>query len=197
MIVNIVIVIGDEKLLNILTNEYPSGLQIIKVAKSGGVVTRDKDLRRQFQLYRVKQYFYGGSKTTLTPFSQTVPLSDIICRRAIVGSIAPSSALPIGMEANLNEVKFIKVETGDILLHSILAVTYTDLPQGDLVDEEGKPRTYTPEEETELLLKSNISGFIFISEVDDKKKKLTVLGPNPSRLPKTFMVMGSLKWMDS
>lgn len=190
--------IGDEKLLNILKNDYPSGVQILKVGKSGGVVTRDKEIRRQFQLYRVRQYFYGGTRTTLTPFSQTVPFGELIVRRPIVGSIAPSSALPIGMEANPNELKFIKVETGDILLHSILAVSFTNLPGGnDVVDEEGKPRVYTPEEETELLLKSNISGFIFISEVDDKKRKLTVLGPNPSRLPKTFMVMGSLKWMDT
>ena len=193
-----IIVLGDEKLLNILKNDYPHGVTILKVGKSGGVVARDKDIRRQFQLYRVKQYFYGGTRTTLTPFSQTVPFGDLIVRRAIVGSVAPSSALPIGMEANPNEVKFIKVETGDILLHSILAVTFAELPGGnDVLDEDGKPRIYTPEEETDLLLKRNISGFIFVSEVDDKKRKLTVLGPNPSRLPKTFLMMGSLKWMDT
>ena len=193
-----IIVLGDEKLLNILKNDYPHGATILKVGKSGGVVARDKDIRRQFQLYRVKQYFYGGTRTTLTPFSQTVPFGDLIVRRAIVGSVAPSSALPIGIEANPNEVKFIKVETGDILLHSILAVTFADLPGGnDVLDDEGKPRIYTPEEETDLLLKRNISGFIFVSEVDDKKRKLTVLGPNPSRLPKTFLMMGSLKWMDT
>ena len=193
-----IIVLGDEKLLNILKNDYPHGATILKVGKSGGVVARDKDIRRQFQLYRVKQYFYGGTRTTLTPFSQTVPFGDLIVRRAIVGSVAPSSALPIGIEANPNEVKFIKVETGDILLHSILAVTFAELPGGnDVLDEDGKPRIYTPEEETDLLLKRNISGFIFVSEVDDKKRKLTVLGPNPSRLPKTFLMMGSLKWMDT
>ena len=102
------------------------------------------------------------------------------------------------MEALSNEVKFIKVETGDILLHSILAVTFAPLPGGnEVVDEDGKPRVYTPEEETEILLKTNINGFIFVSEVDDKKRKLTILCPNPSRLPKTFMIMGGLKWMDS
>jgi polyribonucleotide 5'-hydroxyl-kinase len=195
----VIIVIGHEKLLSDLKRKYPnpSQMTILKVSKSGGVVTRDKDVRRQFNLQRVKQYFYGVPTVELTPFSQTVPFTDVIVRRAVEGSIAPSSALPIGMEANPNEVKFLKVETGDILLHSVLAVTFAPLPGSDeALDEEGKPKLYTPEEETNIILKSNVSGFVFISEVDDKKRKLTVLSPNACRLPKTYMIMGTLKWMD-
>jgi polyribonucleotide 5'-hydroxyl-kinase len=111
--------------------------------------------------------------------------------------MAPSTALPLGMVANPHEVKFSKVETGDILLHSVLAITFTPLPGSDgQLDAEGKPKIYTPEEETQLLLTSNVFGFIYISEVNDKKRKMTVLAPNPSRLPKNFFVMGTLKWMD-
>jgi hypothetical protein len=42
----------------------------------------------------VKQYFYGVPTVELTPFSQTVPFTDVIVRRAVEGSITPSSALP-------------------------------------------------------------------------------------------------------
>lgn len=35
------------------------------------------------------------------------------------------------------------------------------------------------------------------SEVDDVKKKLTVLAPNPGRLPKRFLVLASQKWMET
>lgn len=133
----------------------------------------------------------------LTPFSQTVPFTDVVVRRVKEGSIAPSSALPIGMEANPNEVKFVKVEAGDILLHSILAVSYTPLPGSIDPDDPTKtPKLYTPEEETDALLGTNICGFIYVSEVDDTKRKMNVLCPNPGRLPKTFYLVGNLKWLD-
>ena len=110
------------------------------------------------------------------------------------GSIAPSSTLPIGMEANPNEIKFVKVEAGDILLHSVLAVSYTPLAGSDPT---GAQKLYTPEEEAEALLATNICGFVYVSEVDDTKRKMTILSPNPGRLPKTFFVVGALKWLDS
>jgi polyribonucleotide 5'-hydroxyl-kinase len=161
------------------------------------VVSRDKAIRRQIQLQRVKEYFYGTLKNDLTPFSQTVPFSDIVVRRVMEGSIAPSSTLPIGMEANPHEIKFTKVEAGDILLHSILAVSYTPLPGSiDPNDPQSAPKLYTPEEETEAILSTNVMGFVYVSEVDDTKRKMTILTPNPSRLPKTFMVVGALKWLD-
>lgn len=173
-------------------------MTILKLNKSGGVVSRDKAARRAMQLQRIKEYFYGTSKNDLTPFSQTVPLSDVIVRRVMEGSIAPSSTLPIGMEANPHEIKFVKVETGDILLHSILAISYTRLPGSvDPSDPSAKPKLYTQEEETEALLTSNICGYIYVSEVDDTKRKMNILSPNPGRLPKTFFLVGALKWLDA
>ena len=148
-------------------------------------------------MQRVKEYFYGTIKNDLTPFSQTVTFSDVVVRRVMEGSVAPSSTLPIGMEANPHEIKFIKVEAGDILLHSVLAVSYTPLPGSvDPNDPQAKPKLYTPEEECEALLSTNICGFVYVSEVDDTKRKMTILSPNPSRLPKTFFIVGALKWLD-
>ncbi|KAJ3269429.1 hypothetical protein HDV01_001427 [Terramyces sp. JEL0728] len=140
---------------------------------------------------RVKEYFYGKD---LTPFSQTVSFNDIIVRQIKKGLLAPSSTLPIGMETNPNSINFVKIETSEILLHSILVVSFVPLPG---TDEEGKIKLYTLEEETELLKKSNVCGYVYISEVDEVKRKMTVLGPNPGRLPKTFFIMGELKWLDS
>ena len=84
-------------------------MTVIKLSKSGGVVSRDTAHRRQVLLQRVKGYFYGTIKNDLTPFSQTVSFADLVVRRVIEGTLAPSSALPIGMEANPNEIKTVKV----------------------------------------------------------------------------------------
>lgn len=102
------------------------------------------------------------------------------------------------MEANPHDIKFVKVEAGGILLHSVLAVTFAPLPGADgALDDQGKPKIYTAEEESELLLTKNIMGFIYVSQVDETRRKLTILTPNPGRLQKTFMIMGALKWLDS
>lgn len=97
-----------------------------------------------------------------------------------------------GHERKQQELKLIRVECGDILLHSVLAISHALLPgqHGQEV------KIYTPEEESELILGSAIMGFVYISEVDETKRRMTVLSPNPGKLPKTFLIMGSLKWMD-
>lgn len=79
----------------------------------------------------------------------------------------------------------IKVTPGDILLHSILAVSQAEFPEEE--DAEDSPD----------LLTSNLLGFVYVSEVDDEKKVMTVLSPNPTRLAKKYLIMGGLKWVES
>ncbi|KAI8924444.1 Pre-mRNA cleavage complex II protein Clp1-domain-containing protein [Entophlyctis helioformis] len=195
--VNVILIIGHERLYSDLKRRFGdhSGISVLKLNKSGGAVARDKDVRRKLQIQRVKEYFYGCSKTELVPFNQTVPFSDVAVRRVGEGTLAPSSALPIGMERKQQETRFLKVEAGDILLHSVLAVSHTLLPGA--IDAHGVPtKIYTQDEEAQALLESSIAGFVYIAEVNDTKRKMTVLSPNPGRLPKTFLLMGTLKWMD-
>ncbi|KAL2915818.1 Cleavage polyadenylation factor subunit clp1 [Polyrhizophydium stewartii] len=194
---NVVFVIGYERLYSDLLRHFgaQSPVSVLKLNKSGGVVTRDKDFRRKLQMQRVKEYFYGSMRSEMTPFSQTVSFSDIAVRRVGEGLLAPSSALPLGAERKEHDTKFVKVEPGDILLHSVLAVSHALLPGAP--DASGTPtKIYTPDEESQVLLESNVAGFIYISEVEDYKRKMTVLSPTPGRLPKTFLIMGALKWMD-
>ncbi|KAG5461112.1 MAG: hypothetical protein BJ554DRAFT_6745 [Olpidium bornovanus] len=94
-----------------------------------------------------------------------------------VRSLAPSSALPLGEDRKVDETQVVRVDSMDVLVHSILAV----------VDAEG------PEE----LTKKPALGFIYVSEVDSVKGKLTLVTPCPGRLPRNVLVMGSYKWSDT
>jgi len=40
-------------------------------------------------------------------------------------------------------------------------------------------------------------GFIYVTEVDTAKHKMTVLSPCPGRLPNQYLLVGSFKWMES
>jgi polyribonucleotide 5'-hydroxyl-kinase len=84
----VVLVIGHERLLSELQRKFAgTEMTILKIAKSGGVTTRDKATRRQEALQRVKEYFYGTVVGDLNPFSQTVSFNDIIVRHATEGIV--------------------------------------------------------------------------------------------------------------
>ena len=94
------------------------------------VVTRDKNFRRQQQNAKIKEYFYGSPKNEMNPGSMPVSFNDVAVRRVgegkylshwhaphilNVGNLAPSSALPIGMERKVQETRIVKVEPGDVI----------------------------------------------------------------------------------
>ncbi|KAI8589633.1 Pre-mRNA cleavage complex II protein Clp1-domain-containing protein [Geranomyces variabilis] len=193
--VNAILVIGHERLYSELTRRYPpsdSGISIVKLAKSGGVVTRDKVYRRRLQMHKIKEYFYGTPKGELSPYSSLVPFSDVAVRRVGEGTLAPSSALPLGSAPLLQETRLVKVDPGDILHHSILAISHAALP-----DPGSAAAQLTPEEESNVVLATNVAGFVYVSDVDEDKKKMTVLAPNPGRLPRRYMLMAAMKWMET
>lgn len=44
---------------------------------------------------------------------------------------------------------------------------------------------------------SNVSGFVYVTEVDVLRKKITYLAPSPGALPSKILVAGSLTWLES
>ncbi|KAI9333142.1 Pre-mRNA cleavage complex II protein Clp1-domain-containing protein [Obelidium mucronatum] len=202
----VIFVIGHERLFSDLHRLYqPSiaskNLVVLKLPKSGGVVSRDKAYRRALQSAKIREYFYGTPKFPLSPFSSIVGFHELHVRRVGDSTAAPSSALPIGVDRKAQETKIVKVEVGDILLNSILAVSHADRLDALGATTAVSAPALTADEETALILESNVAGFVYVSEVvdDDKRKKktVTVLTPNPGRLPKKYLVMGALKWVET
>ncbi|CAG8574258.1 12561_t:CDS:10, partial [Acaulospora morrowiae] len=142
--VNIIIVLGHERLYSDMARLYKerSEIHVLKLIKSGGVVGRDKAFRRQIQMRKIREYFYGLPKFELSPYSTTINLNEVSIYRVGVGSLAPSSALPIGIDRKVSETQLVKVEPDDLIRHSILALT-----SSNSADERS-------------LLESNIIGFI-------------------------------------
>ncbi|CAJ0639066.1 2613_t:CDS:10 [Entrophospora sp. SA101] len=123
--VNIIIVLGHERLYSDMARLYSdhSKIHVLKLAKSGGVVYQDKGFRRQVQMRKIREYFYGLPKVELSPCSTLINLNDVTIFRVGVGSLAPPSALPIGFDRRVSETQLVKVEPDDTLRHSILAIT--------------------------------------------------------------------------
>ncbi|KAG0346778.1 Cleavage polyadenylation factor subunit clp1 [Podila humilis] len=187
--VDVIVALGHERLYSDMVRLHQkSGVAVVKLAKSGGVVERDHAFRRQTQNQKIREYFYGTSKSELAPYSTMINYHDIEILRVGEGSLAPSSALPIGEDRKVSETHVVKVDPGDHLLHSVLAVS----------NAECKSSTATGPTEAESLeiLEANLAGFIYVSQVHEARKKLTVLSPCPGRIPKKFWWLGSLKWAE-
>ncbi|KAI9032248.1 Pre-mRNA cleavage complex II protein Clp1-domain-containing protein [Hyaloraphidium curvatum] len=186
--VNVLLVIGNERLHSELSRKYKKGVSVVKLAKSGGVVSRDKNFRKQLQNRSVREYFYGTAKAELLPYSTSLPFVDTVIRR--IGN-APSY-LSLAMEREKYESRMIKVDPSDILLSFVLAVSSVDAPSTEkqgatAVDEDA---------ESKLLIEGPVMGFVYISEVVTNQSRMNVLIPSPGRLPRKYMIMGTLTWRE-
>lgn len=140
------IVLGHERLYSDMNRIYGSKqkVSVVKLSKSGGVVERDRQFKIRLQRTKIHEYFYGTPKCELSPYSMLVNHDDIKIWR--VGDvIAPSSALPLGMDSSSNETQLVKVDNYDMCLHSILAIVNIDQTE--------------PENR---ILENNVAGFIYV-----------------------------------
>ncbi|KAF3520551.1 hypothetical protein DY000_02058867 [Brassica cretica] len=88
---------------------------------------------------------------------------------------APRSALPMGSDPVSDPLKVTHVNIDDRdVLHSVLAVSYAQEP--------------------DRIVSSNVSGFVYVTEVDVQRKTITYLAPSQGTLRSKFLVAGSLSW---
>ncbi|CAN8260441.1 unnamed protein product [Cochlearia groenlandica] len=176
---SVVLVLGQEKLFSMLKDvlKSKSNVDVVKLHKSGGVVARNSNVRKASRSSRIQEYFYGLSKE-LSPYANTASFNELQVFRIGGGPQAPRSALPIGSDPVSNPLRVTPVNIDDRdLLHSVLAVSYA--------------------EEPEHIVSSNVSGFVYVTEVDVHRKKITYLAPSPGTLPSKLLVAGTLSWLES
>ena len=75
-------------------------IEILKVNRSEGVVTRSSAFRKNTRTLRCKEYFYGPMGN-LMPHSQTIRFNELRIFKIGGNARAPSSALPIGKHLSM------------------------------------------------------------------------------------------------
>lgn len=122
-----VLVIAHERLYSDLSTRVKSHgqnhIQIIKMAKSGGVVVRDPTYRRKTRMNKIREYFYGRVND-LHPHTTVLDFRDFTILRIGAASLAPATALPIGAEPSADPIKIQTINPTNELLHSVLGVSY-------------------------------------------------------------------------
>ncbi|KAG7092739.1 Cleavage polyadenylation factor subunit clp1 [Marasmius oreades] len=202
--INIILVVGHEKLNVEMQRAYSSKLKVVKVPKSGGVVELDHGYRERIINYQFHGYMYGEvirpppgitsgtqggealTDLTLSPSSTVVNFSDLKIYRIGAATMAPSSALPIGATRSVSEMQPVLVEPslpGSGLLNAILAVLSPFNPdENERYDEE--------------ILDLSVIGFIAVTHIDIPHQKLTVLSPAQGSLVGKTAIIGSYEWQE-
>lgn len=173
--INTVIVVGQDRLHSQLKRSLAKekgAIQVVKAAKSDGVVQRSKEVRQESRQRRVEEYYYGLRKD-LHPTSQTATIDSLQVYKVGGGPKAPTTALPIGATSVSNPLKISKVSDFRDILNCMVAVSHAK----------------TPEE----LLNTNVAGFIYIQDVDVDKGTVTYLSPRDGALPNTLMLAGTYR----
>ncbi|KAK6802679.1 hypothetical protein RDI58_000462 [Solanum bulbocastanum] len=200
----VILVLGQEKLCSMLKDVLKNrpNVDVVKLQKSGGVVSRNAKVRQKARGYRIRgvwysyfsaypcnakrtfflslllpqEYFYGPSND-LSPHSNVVNFSDLFIYRIGGGPQAPRSALPIGAEPAADPTRLVPVSISRDLLHLVLAVSYA--------------------KEQDQIISSNVAGFIYVTDIDLNRKKITYLAPCAGELPSKNLIVGTLTWIEN
>ena len=151
-------------------------ITLLKLNRSGGVVERSKDFRRDARAMRVRQYFYGGDpQAPLTPETLSVRFEDVVLVR-VGGVVGDSTLIPIGKASALDPLRITIVPPTERVINQLLAVSYATTDK--------------------QIPHVNVAGFVHVRAVDAKERKITLLAPCAGELPSKFLILGAMTWVD-
>lgn len=202
--VNVILVVGHEKLHVEMQRTYASRLTVVKIPKSGGVVELEHAYRERVHDYQIHTYLYGqrilapagiacatvgGEPLTdlvLSPSSTVINFDDLSIFRIGAETMAPSSALPIGATRVMSEMQPVPVDPaapGSALLNRVLGILAPPNPdENERYDEE--------------ILDLTTIGFVVITHLDVVQKKMTILAPNQGSVVGKMAIVGSIEWQE-
>lgn len=223
--VNVILVMGHDRLYSMLQTHYQKlktggddtsstttavstsvmSPKVIKLPRSGGVVSRDGPFRRISRSLCIQRYFSGDliqshattshSTTTATPtlidqytpISVELPFANIRLYKLSSVSLS-ASMLPIAAKQTTDPVQLNLITSiSPSLTHALLAVCHPNSVEA--FDRSGGMNA------SDLYL-SGVAGFVAVEKVNMDKDTLTVLSPCSGSLPSQVMIVGDVLWME-
>lgn len=206
--VNCIVCIGSERLYSDMLKRFDNqpvavshtsastaadSISVIKLTKSGGCVDRDTATMTSLRASQIRTYFYGNPRLSngiaLQPRQQQVDFSSLTVWQRL-GSFPPGS-LPASSTIDDNNDEFLP---GDFAA-STSTTTAVPLPASQLFERITKPLPAMrscilavlnceaePDSEMELL-NASCMGFLYVTEVDEVRGKISLLSPVAGRVP--------------
>ncbi|KAH7355166.1 Pre-mRNA cleavage complex II protein Clp1-domain-containing protein [Rhexocercosporidium sp. MPI-PUGE-AT-0058] len=176
--VNVILVIGSERLHSEMQRRFitskPSAnetITLVKLDKSGGCVDRDDAFMQQAREAALKEYFFGDLKTTLSPHTQQLGFEDVLIYK--IREADSMSFMPGDAEEGEKDI-YERVTPNSMMHHCMLAVMYAMI--SDTQD---------------TVRDASVMGFVFVTEVDEKRNRIKVLAPMNTKIVDRPMIWGS------
>ncbi len=213
--INVVLVLGHDRLYSMLGTQLKkdfegdsSGLKkrkmpiLIKLPRSGGVVSRDIAFRRALRSQSIKRYFYGNSKpskstealsssTTLqyqfSPCLIEVRLAEVQLHKLSNVSLS-ASLLPISAKQSTDPIQLTTIASSEITSkyqHSVWAVCHPSAVE-----------KYEQSDSARDLYLAGVAGFVIVEKVDVDKATMSLLSPCGGSLPSGHLLIGDIFWME-
>ncbi|MCJ1409361.1 Cleavage polyadenylation factor subunit clp1 [Ptychographa xylographoides] len=179
--VNVLIILGSERLSSDMSRRFAKSagstrdtVSVIKLDKSGGCVDRDSEYLQQFRQAQIREYFFGDTKNPLSPHTQQMDFSEVAIYRFAESAGMLASFLPGGEEDSLaKDAIYERVQPSSTMQSCILAIVQAE-----------------PHDTPESIRDASVIGFVYVADVDEKKKKMRILAPLSGRVPRKAMVWG-------
>ncbi|XP_011865193.1 PREDICTED: protein CLP1 homolog isoform X1 [Vollenhovia emeryi] len=171
--VDTILVLDEESLYYELVKDLSDLVKVIILPMSDGVVERSQDQRTEANNQSIKKFFYG-SQILLYSHSFVFNWSDIKLYK--YGAPVPTCCAPLD-KARDNPTKLVPVALGPHLLHRLLSVSFTDNP--------------------ETVLRTTISGFVCVTDVNVEKQTLTLLASQSTSLLNKALILSDIEFIAS
>ncbi|KAF2482992.1 Pre-mRNA cleavage complex II protein Clp1-domain-containing protein [Neohortaea acidophila] len=189
--ITLILTLGSERLYNDLNRRFGpkqaasaegEGIPVLRVSKPGGAVERDAGFLKQLANQQIRQYFFGTSKEPLNPHSHICGFAELSVYRANSATLAAAASSYTKDEdeddspytaPKASADDFEKMTPTNAMLGRLVAIKYCDGDSDDFT-----------------IRDSAVMGFLYVSEVDEQKKRVRFLAPHPQRWGDKALVWG-------
>ncbi|KAF2451205.1 mRNA cleavage and polyadenylation factor IA/II complex [Karstenula rhodostoma CBS 690.94] len=177
--VTTIFVLGSERLYSDLSRKYsspnqPDAIRTVRLDKSGGCVDRTDAYMKALRHAQIRAYFFGNADAGLAPHSQSAGFDELSIFRVAEGT---------GMDFN---------DGGDAYGGAREDAIYERVtPSSDIVNKLLAITTAPPSDAHASIRDASVRGYMYVAEVDEAKKRVKLLAPQPGQVPGTAVVCGS------
>lgn len=220
--VSAIICLGSERLYSDMVKRFdgqatssrttvnsPETIAVIKLNKSGGCVDRDEAYMQALRAAQIRSYFYGNPRLSngisLQPRQQQVDFSTLTVWRRISSTPDPTNGMA-GMGHDDDDESFLPGGLDDESSSYHASGSKVALPASQIYERMTGPvaamrqsvlavLNCEPEADQEVIRDASVMGFLYVTDTDEGRGRISLLSPVAGRVPNRAIVWAG--WPES
>lgn len=222
--VSAIICIGSERLYSDMVKRFdgqatssrttvhsPETIAVIKLNKSGGCVDRDEAYMQALRAAQIRSYFYGNPRLSngisLQPRQQQVDFSTLTVWRRISSTPDPTSGMAgMGHDDDDDDESFLPGGLDDESSSYHASGSKVALPASQIYERMTglvaamrqsvlAVLNCEPEADQEVIRDASVMGFLYVTDTDEGRGRISLLSPVAGRVPNRAIVWAG--WPES